>query len=342
MSRAPLLLATCLALSCRAAPPAQDPLFSVIPANALAAVVVRANALMLVRQQLEQSNAMQRELSDYLVKRLNLDPSKLSAVALFTTAPDAKDGAAFLVMPMRGEPKWPKVTEPDGTVLYRPDPELPVFAVPAPGGLIVGTEQGAMQALAVANHKAPALGKGSPLESLLSVDPTATFAFAASSAASELAPVKMFTGLYGISTIVGGYAPGHVFAWAAGDAALLGGARDAIKGLVQLGLDQAKEAKDKAMAGDNTMLGAAAIVSYHQYAEWSPKLMPRLEGNRLIVDVGLPSGKDDATTTMMVATATAGVLAAVAIPAFMKYIRRSKTVEASMNVRRLWDSEVAY
>jgi len=328
MSRAPLLLAACLALSCRAAPPAQDPLFNVIPANALAAVVVRANALMLVRQQLEQSNAMQRDLSDYLVKRLNLDPSKLSAVAVFTTAPDAKDGAAFLVMPMRGEPKWPKVTEPDGTVLYRPDPTLPIFAAPAPGGLIVGTEQGAMQALAVANHKAPALAKGSPLESLLSVDPTATFAFAVSNAATELAPAKMFASLYGISTIVGGYAPGHVFAWASGDPALLGGARDAIKGLLQLGLDQAKDAKDKAMAGDDTMVGAAAIVSYHQFAEWSPKLQPRLEGNRLIADVALPSSKDDATATMMVGVATAGVLAAVAIPAFTKYMERSKAAAA--------------
>ena len=37
-----------------------------------------------------------------------------------------------------------------------------------------------------------------------------------------------------------------------------------------------------------------------------------------------------------------GILAAVAIPAFMKYIRRSKTVEATMNVRKLFDSSVAY
>jgi len=44
----------------------------------------------------------------------------------------------------------------------------------------------------------------------------------------------------------------------------------------------------------------------------------------------------------MVAVATVGILAAVAVPAFMKYTRRSKTAEASANVRRLFDAAVAY
>jgi hypothetical protein len=37
-----------------------------------------------------------------------------------------------------------------------------------------------------------------------------------------------------------------------------------------------------------------------------------------------------------------GICAAVAIPAFVKYTRRAKTVEATMNVRRLADAAVAY
>jgi type IV pilus assembly protein PilA len=44
----------------------------------------------------------------------------------------------------------------------------------------------------------------------------------------------------------------------------------------------------------------------------------------------------------MIVVAIIGVLAAIAIPAFMRYIRRSKTSEATMNVRRLYDSAVAY
>src|SRR5438270_12652068 len=45
---------------------------------------------------------------------------------------------------------------------------------------------------------------------------------------------------------------------------------------------------------------------------------------------------------LMIVVAIIGILAAVAIPAFMKYIRRSKPVEATMNVRKLFDSSVSY
>ncbi len=45
---------------------------------------------------------------------------------------------------------------------------------------------------------------------------------------------------------------------------------------------------------------------------------------------------------LMIVVAIIGILAAVAIPAFMKYIRRSKTTEATMNIRKMFDSSVTY
>ena len=45
---------------------------------------------------------------------------------------------------------------------------------------------------------------------------------------------------------------------------------------------------------------------------------------------------------LMIVVAIIGVLAAVAIPSFMKYIRRSKTIEATMNLRKMYDGAVAY
>ncbi|MSP71780.1 MAG: prepilin-type N-terminal cleavage/methylation domain-containing protein [Myxococcales bacterium] len=45
---------------------------------------------------------------------------------------------------------------------------------------------------------------------------------------------------------------------------------------------------------------------------------------------------------LMIVVAIIGILAAVAIPAFMKYIRRSKTSEANMNLRKIFDSSVSY
>ena len=45
---------------------------------------------------------------------------------------------------------------------------------------------------------------------------------------------------------------------------------------------------------------------------------------------------------LMIVVAIIGILASVAIPAFMKYIRRSKTVEATMNIRKMFDATVSY
>ena len=45
---------------------------------------------------------------------------------------------------------------------------------------------------------------------------------------------------------------------------------------------------------------------------------------------------------LMIVVAVIGVLATVAIPSFMKYLRRSRTTEALMNLRRLYDSSVGY
>jgi type IV pilus assembly protein PilA len=45
---------------------------------------------------------------------------------------------------------------------------------------------------------------------------------------------------------------------------------------------------------------------------------------------------------LMIVVAIIGILAAVAIPAFQRYIRRSKTSEARLNVRKIYDGEIAY
>ncbi len=45
---------------------------------------------------------------------------------------------------------------------------------------------------------------------------------------------------------------------------------------------------------------------------------------------------------LMIVVAIIGILAAVAIPAFLKYIRKSKTTEARTNIRKLYDGELSY
>lgn len=45
---------------------------------------------------------------------------------------------------------------------------------------------------------------------------------------------------------------------------------------------------------------------------------------------------------LMIVVAIIGILAAVAIPAFMRYIRNSKTSEATINLRKIFDGAAAY
>lgn len=45
---------------------------------------------------------------------------------------------------------------------------------------------------------------------------------------------------------------------------------------------------------------------------------------------------------LMIVVAIIGLLAAVAIPSYVKYMRRSETIEAGMNLRRMYDGAVSY
>ncbi len=45
---------------------------------------------------------------------------------------------------------------------------------------------------------------------------------------------------------------------------------------------------------------------------------------------------------LMIVVAIIGILAAVAIPAFMKYMRKSKTVEATQGVKKIYDGARSY
>ncbi|MDD5305866.1 MAG: prepilin-type N-terminal cleavage/methylation domain-containing protein, partial [Deltaproteobacteria bacterium] len=45
---------------------------------------------------------------------------------------------------------------------------------------------------------------------------------------------------------------------------------------------------------------------------------------------------------LMIVVAILGILAAVAIPAFINYMKRSKTSEASINIKAIFEGAVSY
>jgi type II secretory pathway pseudopilin PulG len=342
--RRALVLSTLILAACKTAghaPSPQESLLDAIHHDAVGALVVRGNAFRLLRQRIDEDPATQKELSEYLVRRIGIDLSQVSAMVVFTTAPDAKDGAVFLRIPGKGPlgtPTWPKVGEVDGTALYKLEDSF--FAAVVPRGVVMGSDAGVRAAVAVAYNKQPPLQKGSPLEALLDIDPTTSFATAATVGAVSDPSAAQVAQVYGLSSVVAGYSPAKVYVWGTGDPARLTTARDTLDNLIKLGLGKMRDQKAKALAGDSTLTGALAIVSTSQTEHLAAKLAPRMENGRLVIDFSLASG--DGQMVMMTTVAVTGILAAIAIPSFMKYIRRSKNTEATMNLRNIYSSEVAY
>jgi type IV pilus assembly protein PilA len=66
-----------------------------------------------------------------------------------------------------------------------------------------------------------------------------------------------------------------------------------------------------------------SVYQYHQMKSLAAQVRPKVSGNRLTIEAPL-----DFSASGMVYVAVVGVLAAVAIPAFMKYMKKSKSSEA--------------
>ena len=124
---------------------------------------------------------------------------------------------------------------------------------------------------------------------------------------------------------------------AEGDEAKVG----AVAGLINSGLAMAsaeteKQRKRAMDRSDDVVEGAAMIISAHYLRSMKKMLVPKVEGGTLTIEVPIKAG-DPA-----ILAAVAGIGAAIAIPAFTKYMRRAKTSEARVQLAKMFDAASAY
>jgi len=79
------------------------------------------------------------------------------------------------------------------------------------------------------------------------------------------------------------------------------------------------------------------VMAYDSTAAFWKEFAPRMEGGKLVCRYQMPQLKTSAMVVPMI-----GIAAAVAIPAFMKYVKRSKSVEATSNLRQLAEGAARY
>jgi len=324
---------TALAAPARAA---QESLVELIPARARAAAIVRKGAIGPLRDFLASDAEMMRELEPYLERSLGIDLTRLEGLAVFTTDVAKVDGhlGILLRIPAGGSAlKLPAAGDAGGTPMYKVDRD--VVCARTRAGLVLGSEGEVRAVVAVERGREPALPRDAGLGRLLATD-AADVDFVVAVGPGALPPDKTM----GVEDGLLVYRHGGTAELALhGDPTQLKALSAIILGGVQMGLSQLQQEKDKSTATNDPWKGAAAIIAYHQAKRLAAELEPKVEGNALKMRYRVPDTAQLGGSSLTLAVV--GGMAAIAIPAFTKYVRRSKSVEATTNVRVLADAVLA-
>jgi hypothetical protein len=304
----------------------QPTLLEHIPQGAKAVLLVRQGAIVpLLQSWLGDPPEMKKELSAYLDQQLGIDVTAVEGIAVFVTSVNPPTAAALLRLPAgAGVFKGNRGGQHEGVDLFNLAGGR-IMAARVSDGLLIGTPDGVRLAIDLSKKKTQALDKTGPLAAMLESDASGVEVLLGVSA--ELVPVPEVAAKvsqYGVRTVVFTSDQQRKLTLAViGQADKLGEAKKLVDELMKKGLQQLEQQKAQAMQRPDVLTGAASIVGYHHAAKLAQQLEPKLNGDRLVTTYQIPSGN----TQLIVAYA--GIMAAVAIPSFIKYTRKSKTVEST-------------
>ena len=305
-----------------------------VPADARAVVLMSPKVIDGVRRYVIADEEAQSELSLFFLRTVGADLTNVRAVVLFARALEPQPEPGILLLTSRAaELTFPAAGTHDGVTVHRVSARVVAAAIP--GGIVFGAEPAVHGVIDVAHGHAPGLAATSPLRRR--IPPDADFAVAITVDENAMDPVfHMAASTYGVRQGTAAISGSRVVLTAEGDVKKLPMLRSLFLQARDVAVAGMQAQKEQMSRSDDVLAGMTAIASYHQLKRAFEQVEPKLIGDRLVVEARMPS--NDAA---MVIPAI-GILSAVAIPAFMKYIRRSKTTEAPMNVRRLADASAAY
>ena len=307
-------------------------LLSHIPDKAVVGVVVGPQLLSAGMPILEDPSV--KEALAYIKKREGVDVAGFDGLVGFATSIDEANPsvAVFVRVPMARALKGTTAKTVSGVAIVTIEKEL--YAASVSDGILFGTLGGVEAGVAAAGNPANALSPKSPLAGLFGiVKDGAGIAMQATAAVVPDPSVAAMAEMFGVAAASLSWDGVAARAVIEGDAAKL----PQVAAMIQLGLGQmvqaAAEERKQTENGDSTMLGAAAIWAHGSAVDLAAKLQPKQDGNRLVVEYRFPESA--VARNSMMSVAGMGILAAVAVPAFSKYVKKSKTAEAVSSLQSL-------
>jgi len=305
----------------------------------MGAAVLRQRSLSPLGAMLAEQPQLKADLSAFLVRTTGADLTRLEGIVAWAVEIKGEEGTVAVLMRLDGKvtPRGKPEGQHLGVQLVRVEKHLLGAAVPA--GFVVGTRAGVQLAIALSQGKAKALEPKAPLAGMLAADTPAVDVLLGAAAAGipEEAAKKTLDG-WGIRTATATWDQQQRLKLAlSGEGTKLSATLKMVMGLAQVMLGKLQQEKSQAMAGDKVLEGVSAIWAYHNFNKLLKDINPQVKGDQLTASYHLPLSGDP---QMM--AAVIGILAAVAIPSFIKYTRRSKTVEATASLDGIRTGAVQY
>jgi hypothetical protein len=269
---------------------------------------------------------LDKDLRAYLDRYLGLDVSRLQYAVGFVSGPPPR--GAVLFKTVSGALKMPGARDHEGAKVWVVDDRSKV-SLAIRGEVVVLGENGAVGDVldTLAGKRKPVTEENKPLVDWLRKESSgAVLAFAAIKP-KDLPIPPPYGGLERVAAAIG---PSSITAVVDGDEASISALQAMSDQAFATMLAEANKAHDAALSGAiGPPEGAMAIIGAAYAKSYAEKLKPRRNGNRLSVSLGFP----DTGAAMFVPML--GIMSAVAIPAFMDYMKRSKKTEASLQLNKI-------
>jgi Tfp pilus assembly protein PilE len=270
---------------------------------------------------------LDKDLRAYVDRFVGVDVSKLQYAVAFVAGPPMS--GAVLLKTVAGTPKIPGAADYEGAKVWRVPGEG--ISVALKGDTVVVGQDDAVRGVldTMAQKRKSVVVENKPLVDWLHAETKGAAVALAAIAPKDLPLPPQIAGLSRIAVSVGRT---RVRAVVDGTDAAIASLQGLIDQQIALGLEQAEHGKQEAIAGNiPPPAGAIAIISAAYAKSFVAAVKPKREGNRLVSTFDLMG---QGTEGMMIVS-TIGILAAVAIPAFMDYMKKSKKTEASLQLNKL-------